>query len=262
MVKAYIETFHKYKYLLQNLITRDFKVKYRRSVLGIFWSLLNPILMMLILSAVFSGLMGDRFDIVHYPLHIMTGQTLFLFFNEATSAANYSIVDSSSLIKKVYIPKYLFPIEKVLFSFVNLLFSLAALVIMLLIYRVRFTWSMLLFPVPLFALLLFAMGMGLVLSALCVFFRDLKHLYSVIVTAWMYLTPIIYPIQAVENSWVGGIVRLNPLTSYVEYFRHVVLYGGLPTTSMNLVCFGWGVGALVLGAGLFYKTQDRFILHI
>lgn len=262
MVKAYIETFNKYKYLLQNLISRDFKVKYRRSVLGVAWSLLNPILMMLILSAVFSRLMGSRFDEIHYPLHIMTGQVLFLFVNEATTAANYSIVDSAALIKKVYIPKYLFPIEKVLFSFVNMAFSLVALLVMLFIYRVPFTWSMLLFPVPLVAMLLFTLGLGLMLAALCVFFRDLKHLYSVITTAWMYLTPIIYPLQTVEGSWISVIVRLNPLTSFIEYFRHVVLYGSLPTLGMNLVCFGWGIGFLAVGMVLFYKTQDRFILHI
>lgn len=262
MVKAYIETFNKYKYLLQNLISRDFKVKYRRSVLGIAWSVLNPILMMLVLYAVFSRMLGDRFEVAFYPLHIMIGQSLFLFFNEATTAANDSIVASAALIKKVYIPKYLFPIEKVLFSFVSLLFSLAAILLMLFIFRVPFSWTMLLFPVPLIAMLGFSLGMGLILSALCVFFRDMKHLYSVLMTAWMYLTPIIYPMEAVGGSWIGVVVKINPLTWYVEYFRLVVLHGGLPTLEMNLICFGWAAATILVGAALFYKTQDRFILHI
>lgn len=262
MIKAYYETFQKYKYLLQNLITRDFKVKYRRSVLGIAWSLLNPILMMLILYAVFSRMLGDRFAVEYYPLHIMMGQVLFIFFNEATNSANYSVIDSAALIKKVYIPKYLFPVEKVLFAFVNLIFSMGAILVMLFIFRVPFSWTMLLFPVPLIAMLGFTMGMGLILSALCVFFRDMRHLYTILTTAWMYLTPIIYPLEVVEESWIGVIVKINPLTWYVEYFRRVVLHGQLPTLGMNLICFGWAVVFMLIGTIFFYKTQDRFILHI
>ncbi len=266
-MKAYIETFNKYKYLLQNLITRDFKVKYQRSFLGIAWSLLNPILMMLILSAVFSSVfrMGETMD---YPfaVYIISGQTLFIFFNEATTSANYSIVDSAQLIKKVYIPKYLFPVEKILFAFVNLLFSLLAIVVIFLIYRIPLSWTMLLFPIPLIALLMFAMGFGLILSSLCVFFRDLKHLYSVLTTAWMYLTPIIYPMSTVEGSWIRYVVYANPLTWYVEYFRTLVLYnpvnGTMPTLLMNVLCFGWGILSLAGGLLLFRKTQDKFILYI
>ncbi|MEG2083333.1 MAG: ABC transporter permease, partial [Oscillospiraceae bacterium] len=134
MLKAYIETFQKYKYLLFNLISRDFRVKYRRSVLGILWSMLNPILMMLILNAVFSRVF--RFQIENFALYLISGQILFTFFNEATSSAIFSIVEASALIKKVYIPKYIFPLEKVLFAFVNLLFSLSAIIVMLFIFKV------------------------------------------------------------------------------------------------------------------------------
>ena len=266
MIKSYIETFNKYKYLLKNLITRDFKVKYRRSFLGVVWSLLNPVLMMLILSAVFSKIM--RLDVSNLPLHIMTGQLVFTFFNEGTTTANYSIIDSAQLMKKVYIPKYLFPVEKVLFSFVNLLFSLVAIFIMLIIYKIPFSWSMLLFPVPLIALLFFTLGFGLILSALCVFFRDLKHLYSILLVAWMYLTPIIYSIEAIADSWIRYVIYVNPLTWFVEYFRSLVLYTPtgseilFPMLNMNLVCFGWGIVTLIVGLFFFHKTQDKFILHI
>lgn len=266
-MKAYFETFNKFKYLLKNLISRDFKVKYRRSVLGIAWSLLNPILMMLILSAVFSTLMGNRVDInFPFALFVISGQTLFNFFNEATSNANYAIIDAAPLIQKVYVPKYIFPLEKMLFAFINMLIALIAIVVMLLIYQIPFRWTMLLFPIPLFALLLFSVGLGLILSALCVFFRDLKHLYSVLTMAWMYLTPIIYPVEIVEGSWIRNVVWINPLTWYVEYFRTLVLYGPVngtvPTLEMNLVCFGWGVGLFLAGILVFRKLQDKFILHI
>ncbi|MDO4565761.1 MAG: ABC transporter permease [Oscillospiraceae bacterium] len=260
MLKAYAETFNKYKYLLYNLISRDFRVKYRRSVLGILWSMLNPILMVLILNAVFSRVF--RFEIDNFALYLISGQTLFTFFNEATSSSIFSIVEASSLIKKVYIPKYLFPMEKVLFAFVNCIFSMLAVVVMLLIYKVPFSWTMLLFFVPLVGELMFACGFSLIISCLCVFFRDLKHLYSVLLTAWMYMTPIIYPISIVEGSWIRYIVYLNPLTTYVETFRSVVMYGQTPSAEQLLVGFGYGIIFMALGLFIFRKGQDKFILNV
>ena len=260
MLKAYIETFQKYKYLLVNLITRDFRVKYRRSVLGVLWSMLNPMLMVLVLNAVFSRVF--RYQIENFALYLISGQTIFNFFNEATSGAIFSIVEASALIKKVYIPKYLFPLEKVLFAFVNMLFSLAAVVMLLLIYRVPFSWTMLLFFVPLIGLLMFSCGFSLIISCLCVFFRDLKHLYSVLLTAWMYMTPIIYPISIVQDSWIRYIVYINPLTTYVETFRSVVMYNQLPSAEQLLIGFGYGVVFLIIGLVVFRKGQDKFILNV
>lgn len=261
-MKAYIETFKRYQYLLSNLITRDFKVKYRRSVLGIAWSLLNPILMMLILNAVFSRIFGGHFDIQYFPLYLISGQILFGFFNEATSGAIFSIVEASSLIKKVYIPKYIFPAEKVLFAFVNLLLSMSAIIVMLVIFGVPFSWTMFLFIVPLIAMLGFTMGYSLLMSCLCVFFRDLRHLHGVFLTALMYCTPIIYPSALVADSWIRYIVYINPLTWYIEYFRTVVMYGQLPTWQTNVVCFGYAALFMIIGLAVFKKGQDRFILNI
>ncbi|MEG1060962.1 MAG: ABC transporter permease [Oscillospiraceae bacterium] len=260
MLQPYIETFHKYKYLLQNLIVRDIKVKYRRSILGVAWSLLNPLLMMFILNAVFSRIF--RFQIPNFPLYLITGQILFGFFNEATSAAIFSIVDASSLIKKVYIPKYMFPIEKVLFGFVNLVFSIPAIAVMMLMFRVPFSPVMFMCVFPLISMLMFTLGFSLVISALCVFFRDLKHLYSVLITAWMYLTPIIYPLSELEGSWIYYIALLNPLTWYVEYFRQTLIYATMPTAVMNCMCFGYGALFIIVGLLMFKKLQDKFILYI
>ncbi len=254
------ETFLRYRYLLANLIGRDLKVKYRRSVLGILWSLLNPILLMLVLNAVFSHVFRNNLE--HFPLYLISGQTLFAFFTEATNGALMSVVGSSALIKKVYVPKYIFPLEKVLFAFVNMLFSMAAIVLLILMYGVPLSPTMLLFPVPLVTMLMFAAGLGLLLANLCVFFRDIRHLYSVLTTAWMYLTPIFYDIEMLKGSAVYPIVRYNPLTCYITYFRDVFIYGNVPTLEQNLLCFGYGLAALVLGTWAFKRTQDRFILHI
>jgi len=269
MLKGYIETFGKYRFLLMDLIARDFKVKYRRSFLGVAWSLLNPIMMMLILSAVFSSIIKPT-STPHFHLYLMSGQTIFTFFNESTTNANYSIVSSSHLIKKVYIPKYIFPLETVLFSFVNSLFSVGAyLIIMLFTPDIRFSWTAFLFPVPLIALLIFSSGFGMILAAICVFFRDMRHLYSVLTMAWMYLTPIFYPFNQLEDSeLLSVLLRINPLTWYVEYFRECLYYpmhdihSTLPFYQMNIVCFGWAFLFLALGLWTFRKTQDRFILYV
>ena len=259
-IKEYFGTLTKYSYLLENLMSRDLKVKYRRSVLGILWSVLNPLLMMLILNAVFSRVF--RYEIANFPLYLISGQLMFSFFSSATNEANFSIIGAGGLMRKVYIPKYLFPVEKMLFEFVNFLFSLSALVVMLIIFRIPFKFSMLLGFVPAFWLLIFSMGVGLILSAYCVFFRDLKHLYSVLITAWMYMTPLFYPIEVLGEGFIHKIVMLNPLTWYILYFRTVVIYGELPTFEMNWICAAAAIVMLILGVLIFRKHQDKFILYI
>lgn len=260
MLKPYLDTFLRYKYLLVCLVDRDYKVKYRRSVFGILWSMLNPIMMMIILNAVFSRVF--RADIDNFPVYLLTGQLVFSFFNEASSSAIFSVVEASALIKKIYVPKYVFPLERVLFGFVNMIFSLSALIVLMIVQRVKVTAVTLLFPLPLIALFLFTCGWSFLISALCVYFRDLKHLYSVLMTAWMYITPIMYPIEYLSGSWVYKIVMLNPLTWYVQYFRQVVMYQTLPTLEMNLVCFGEAILMMIIGLLSFRKLQDKFILHI
>ena len=260
MLKPYLDTFLRYKYLLVCLVDRDYKVKYRRSVFGILWSMLNPIMMMIILNAVFSRVF--RADIDNFPVYLLTGQLVFSFFNEASSSAIFSVVEASALIKKIYVPKYVFPLERVLFGFVNMVFSLSALIILMIVQKVQVTAVTLLFPLPLIALFLFTCGWSFLISALCVYFRDLKHLYSVLMTAWMYITPIMYPIEYLSGSWVYKIVMLNPLTWYVQYFRQIVMYHALPTLEMNIVCFGEAILMMIIGLLSFRKLQDKFILHI
>ena len=260
MLKPYLDTFLRYKYLLVCLVDRDYKVKYRRSVFGILWSMLNPIMMMIILNAVFSRVF--RADIENFPVYLLTGQLVFSFFNEASSSAIFSVVEASALIKKIYVPKYVFPLERVLFGFVNMVFSLSALIILIIVQKVQVTAVTLLFPLPLIALFLFTCGWSFLISALCVYFRDLKHLYSVLMTAWMYITPIMYPIEYLSGSWVYKIVMLNPLTWYVQYFRQIVMYHALPTLEMNVVCFGEAILMMIIGLLSFRKLQDKFILHI
>ena len=251
--------FLQYKPLLKELVGRDLKVKYRRSFLGYVWSLLNPLLMMCVMTLVFSYMF--RFDIPNYPLYLITGQTLWTFFNESTNMSMYSVLQNGSLIKKVYIPKFIFPISRVLSSFVTMSFSLAAILIVLIFTRAPFYWSMLLFPVPLFFLLLFAMGIGMVLSALSVYFRDITHLYGVLTLAWMYLTPIFYPVDALPKE-VVPLITSNPMYAYITFFRDIILYGTIPEPAMWIQCVLVSFAALAVGLVVFRKMQRNFILYI
>lgn len=249
----------KYKPLVNELIIRDLKVKYRRSILGYVWSLLNPLLMMIVMTIVFSYMF--RFDIPNYPLYLICGQTLWGFFNESTNMAMYSILQNGSLIKKVYIPKYIFPVSRVLSSFVTMGFSLVAIVIVMIFTHAQFHWTILLFPIPLFFLLIFCCGIGLILSSLSVYFRDITHLYSVLTMAWMYLTPIFYPIDAIPQE-VASIINLNPMFHFITFFRDLVLYGTIPSISVWLICAFWSSLVFVIGLLVFKKLQKNFILYI
>ena len=251
--------FLQYRPLLKELVRRDLKVKYRRSFLGYVWSLLNPLLMMCVMSLVFSYMF--RFDIPNFPLYLITGQTLWTFFNESTNMSMYSVIQNGALIKKVYIPKFIFPISRVFSSFVTMSFSLAAIVIVMIFTKATFYWTILLFPVPLFFLLLFAMGIGMVLSALSVYFRDITHLYGVVTLAWMYLTPIFYPVSALPEE-ILPIVLGNPIYSYITFFRELVLYGTIPEPAMWLKCALISLAALIVGLAVFRKMQRNFILYI
>ena len=258
-LKIYIQNFLKYRNLLRELVVRDIKVKYRRSFLGILWSLLNPLLMMIIITIVFSSLF--RFDIANFPIYLLTGQIMFNFFSEATNMAMFSIIGNGSLIKKVYIPKYIFPLSKVLSSFVSLLFSLIAIVIMIIITKVKITWTVLFFPLPLLYVLIFSIGIGMILSAMSVFFRDIFHLYGVILTAWNYLTPIFYPAKIIPNKY-KFFIEYNPLYYMIECFRDIILYGKLPSLQFNLICIMSCTLSLIIGTYVFYKNQDKYILYI
>lgn len=180
-MSAYIQNFIKFQPLLGELIARDIKIKYRRSVLGVLWTLLNPLCMMIVLSVVFSNIF--KFDIENFPLYILSGQLIFNFFSDATTSSMSSIVSSASLIKKVYVPKYLFVISHIFSSFINLMASFTALLLVMTATRTELHWMTLLAPVPLLLLVLFSLGVGLVLAAVTVKFRDIMHLYSVFITA-------------------------------------------------------------------------------
>lgn len=254
-----LQSLKRYSPLLRELVIRDLKLKYRRSFLGYIWSLLNPLLMMVIMSLVFSYMF--RFDIPNYPLYLICGQTLWTFFSESTAMAMNSITANGALIRKVYIPKYIFPFSRVLSSFVTMSFSLVAILIVMLFTRVPFRISLFLIPIPLSFLLVFCIGVGLILSSLSVYFRDIIHLYGVLTMAWMYLTPIFYPISSIPEE-IATVIRFNPMYHYITFFRSLVLEGALPEPSIWISCFISCIIVLTIGLWCFRKLQRNFILNV
>ncbi len=257
----FIYDFKRYTPLLRNLVTKDIKIKYRRSVLGIAWSILNPMLTMLVLTQVFQMLL--KLEVDNFATYYIVGASLWNFFAEASSISLDAILGSASLIKKVYIPKYIFPLEKCLFSLVNLCFSFIAVIIVMIIQGVYPTFTTLLFPIPVLYCFIFTCGMSLFLSAVTVYFRDIAHLYSVFLTLWIYLTPILYPISLLEgHPLIYNVVRFNPMTHYITYFRDVVMENTVPGLTDNLICIGMSLGVFIIGALVFRKAEGKFILHI
>lgn len=246
-------------FILSSLVSKDFKLKYRRSALGVLWSVLNPLLMMIVLTAVFSFVF--RFEIENYALYLILGQTLFSFMTEATSGAMNSILGSAALIKKIRIEKMLFPLEKALFALVNFAISLVAVAAVMIFFQVTPTPNLLLLPFLLITLFLFSLGIGLILASLSVFFRDVIHLWGVIITAWTYVTPIFYPVSILKD-WMMNIMAFNPMYHYVTYFRDIALEGSTPSLEQNLICLCCGVVAFIVGVLIFRKQENKFILYV
>ena len=258
-LKEYWATFWKYRELLKALVSRDLKVKYRRSVLGYIWSVLNPLLMMLVIAIFFSYMF--RFQIDNYPVYLICGQVVYNFYSDATKQSMNSILHGGALIKKVKLPKYIFPMARTTSSFVNMLFSLVAVVLVIVITGAPLSPTILLFPLPLIYLFFISMGIGMILSVLVVYFRDIEHLYGVFLLALMYASPIFYPISALPPS-AAFIIKFNPLYHIMIMFRDIMYYGNLPSLRDNIVCMAFTALSMGLGLLFFKKYQDNLVLNI
>ena len=215
--------------------------------------------MMIILSIVFSSIF--KFDVENFPLYVLSGQVIFNFFNDSTTSSMSAIISSASLIKKVYVPKYLFVLSRVMSSFINLMASFTALLLVMVATRAELHWTVFLSVIPLAMVVLFSFGVGMFLAAITVRFRDVIHLYSVFTTGLLYLTPVIYPMAALPDV-VKTIVMINPLTKYLLMFRDVMFNNTLPSVFSVLLGIAEAALALALGLYVFYKNQDEFILNL
>lgn len=255
-----IKEFWSYRDLLRLLVVKDIKLKYRRSILGYVWSILNPLLIMSVMAVVFSAMF--KRNIENFPVYLFCGQLLFNFMNSSTHVAIFSITANAPLLKKTYIPKYIFTVAKITSGMVDLCFSLGALLIVMVVTGASFAWTNLLFPLVILQLYIFCIGMGLFLSQANVFFRDIQYIYNAVTTAWMYITPIFYPIDALPAQLQWIVKHLNPMYFYVAQFRDLIYLGRLPGWGIVAAGSVTAVAALLIGIWSFGRSQDKFILYI
>ncbi|WP_229696366.1 ABC transporter permease [Paenibacillus albidus] len=251
--------YKKYGFLLAQLVERDFKTKYRRSVLGVLWSLLNPLLIMTVQYMVFSTLF--RFDIPYYAVYLLSGIVIFNFMSEATSQAMTCIIQNASLINKVYMPKYIYPFSRVLSCGVNFLFSLMALYIVVIISGMKITYHHLALLYGIGCVFIFICGLSLLLSSLMVFFRDTQFLYSIVLTIWTYVTPIFYP-ENILPPQMKLVLELNPMYHFIRFIRVIILNNGFPDALAWIYCAVFAIISLIVGSLVFKKTQNQFILYL
>lgn len=266
--KNIIINFKNYWYLMTQLITRDFKRKYKRSVLGVVWSLLYPILMMTVMAIVFSHMFRFSVEGINYLVYLMTGIVMWQYFSEASNTAMTSVVDNFSLISKVYIPKYIFPISKCLFVGINFLLTLIPWFGIIILtkfglgtYPASINWYYFLLPYIFICFLLFTVGVGLFLSCVSVFLRDVFYIYGIILTIWNYFTPVFYSIEILPES-LQRLFVFNPVYQYINATRDIVLYGKCPSLMTLGIIALISIGTLGFGAIVFKKNQDKFIYYI
>lgn len=267
-VKGIFSNFKRYWFLMTQLISRDFKVKYKRSVLGILWSLLNPILMMSVMAIVFSQMFRFKVEGINYLVYLMTGLIMFNYFSQASNMAMTSVVDNFTLINKVYIPKYIFPIAKCLFIGIDFALTLIPWLAIIGLsyfglgeYTCHFNIYYLILPYIFLCMFLFTIGMGLFLSCISVFLRDIWHIYGIVLTLWNYLTPVFYSIEILPPK-LQMLMQFNPLYQFLTAARSIVLYQQAPSLPTLGILGLIGVGTLLIGAFVFRKKQDKFIYYI
>lgn len=251
--------FKKYGFLISQLVSRDFKVRYKRSFLGVLWSLLNPLLTMMVQYIVFSQLF--RADIDNFPIYMLTGLVIFNFFSEAVGQSLGAIVWNASLITKVYVPKYMYPVTKVLSSTINFFLSMIPILIGMIITGEPFTKAMLLLPFVMACVIAFTMGLSMLLSALMVFFRDIQFLWGIVSMLWMYLTALFYPANIIPAN-IHWVLDFNPMYCYVTFARTIIMDGISPEPRVYIFCILYATGSLLVGGIVFKKLQDRFVLNL
>ncbi len=249
----------KYNFLIRQLVARDFKTKYKRSVLGMLWSFLNPLLTMSIQYVVFSTLFKSSID--NFVIYLLSGIVCFNFFSEATGMCLVSIIGNATLINKVYVPKYIYPFSRTLSSSINLLLSLVPLLLMLLITRTPITPAILLLPFVLLMLFLLSYGVGLILATMMVFFRDTQFLWGIFSMLLMYLTPVFYPESIIPDRFIT-VYKLNPLYHVLRFIRSILIDGVSLEPKAYLYCMLLCLIPFAIGVIVFRRNQDKFVLNI
>lgn len=255
----FVANFMKYRFLLNQLVNRDIKVKYRNSVLGIFWSFLEPLLTMLIMTIIFAYIF--KRDIPNFPVYYLIGRVAYMLFSTGTSGAMKSIIGNAPIIKSVYVPRYLYALSTVLSAFVIFLMSLIIMFAVMIATNVHFTVLMIFASLPIIILLIMTIGVGLILATATVFFRDIEHFYGVFTLLLMYASALFYPANIIPPQY-QIILTINPLYAVIECLRSVLLDGVLYNPSTLMFAAVFALVSLVVGMAMFYKYQNKFLLYL
>ena len=270
----FFKELYDYRFLLREIVQKNIKIQYRHSVLGVFWTLLEPLLTTLVLVFVFSMVFNPRYDpsMINFPIYLLCGRLLYDFYSKSTKRAMRSITNSASVIKKVKVPKYIYPLANIISNFITFLISMLVLVGFIVFFVLLrseahpppvININLLFVPIPLMILFILCTGVGLIISTLAVFFKDIEYLYSVFCMTLFYATPIFWSAQSIgATSSQIFMLRINPLFSIIEMFRDSVLRGQSIHLPHLWYALGFSLAMLLLGGWLFYKKQDKFILHI
>lgn len=249
----------RYQFLFEELVKRDFKKKYKRTVLGMVWSVLSPLLTLLVMKLVFTQFFGR--NTLHYTIYLFCGNLVFSCFNESTSQGMASLMDNASIFTKVNVPKYLFLLSKNVQTLINFGLTLCVLFVFCIFDGITFTWKFILLLYPIICLVLFNIGVGLVLSALFVFFRDIQYLWSVFTMLLMYMSAIFYKIDGYSPE-VQNLFLLNPVYLFIRYFRKIVIEATIPTVWFHLLMAAYVLIVLGLGCWMYKKYNTRFLYYV
>ncbi len=248
-----------YRDLLKLLVSNSIKTRYKRSTLGVLWTLLNPLLTTIVLTIAFSQLM--RFQVEHYAIYLLTGLLVWNFFSQTTTHAMNSLVWGSSLLKRIYVPRTIFAVSVLGNGVVNFGLTLIPLILIMLVMGHDFYWTLLLLPLALLVLAMFTLGLTLMISTLAVFFVDVIDMYGILLAAWFYLTPIIYPAEIFPEQF-AIFLRLNPMYYMVDLFRQLIFDGVMPSPEQWLISTALGLISLLVGWWIFTKKSDEFAYRI
>lgn len=255
----FLQKLKKNQFLFQELVHRDFTKKYKRTILGIAWSVLSPLLSLLVMNLIFGTLLGSSIE--HYTIYLFSGQLVFSFFSDSTNEGMTSLLNNAEIFTKVNVPKYLFLFSKNVSSLINFGITLIIYFLFVVVNGVPITWKFILLIYPTACLVVFNLGVGLILSALYVFFRDIQYLYSIFTLLLMYMSAIFYSIDTFPQ--IGkNLFLLNPVYVYIRYFRKIVLEGTVPTLQFHLIAAGYAVIAFVVGGWIYKKKNHSFLYYV
>ena len=259
-MNTFIEKYRRYEFVFAELVKRDFKKRYKGSVLGVLWSMLAPLFQLMVMSFVFKRVFGSSVD--HYTIYLFAGQLVFNYFKEATNNGMSSIISNAGIITKVTVPKYLFLISRVMAASINFFLTLIIFFVFIAFDKIAFTWKFLLLIYPIVCLFLLIIGTGLILSALFVFFKDIQYLYEIFTLALMYFSAIFYDVSIFDGSRVAQLIYINPIFVYINYIREIVMYGNIPSLTYHLYCLAYALLIVRFGAWMYKKYNYMFLYYI